>query len=47
MKRKNIYIYFSLLIMTIGILVISSNYLQTKIEKAFNNMNLKLLIMIK
>ena len=43
MKRKNIYIYFSLLIMTIGILVISSNYLQTKIEKAFNNMNLKLL----
>ena len=43
MKRKRIYVYFSLLIMVIGTLVLSSNYLQTKIEKAFNNMNLKLL----
>lgn len=43
MKKNSIIIFISILTIFIGILLFSNNYLQEKIDKSFNKMNLKLL----
>jgi len=43
MNKNSMIIFISLITIFCGILLFSSNYLESKIDKSFNNMNLKLL----